>query len=74
MSDKNPPAKRIRLGLVTASVWKNEGTDRPFYTVTLQVAYKDANGTWQNGDNFNADQLLNAAWCLQKANDFIASQ
>lgn len=70
----NAPVKKIRLGLVTASVWKNEGTDRPFYTVTLQVAYKDADGSWKNGENFNADQLLNAAWCLQKANTWIADQ
>lgn len=70
----NAPAKKIRLGLVTATVWKNDGLEKPFYTVTLQVAYKDGDGSWKNGDNLNADQLLNAAWCLQKANDFIASQ
>lgn len=70
----NAPAKKIRLGLVTATVWKNDGTERPFYTTQLSVAYKDADGTWQNGDNLNADQLLNAAWCLQKANDWISTQ
>lgn len=71
---KNAPVKKIRLGLVTCAIWKNEITDKPFYTVTLQVAYKDNDGNWQNGDTLNADQLLNAAWCLQKANDFISQQ
>lgn len=70
----NAPVKKFKIGLVTAAIWKNEAGDKTFYTVTLQVGYKDAEGKWQSGDNLNADQLLNAAWCLTKCNSWIAEQ
>jgi hypothetical protein len=70
----NAPAKKFRLGLVTVTVWKNEGQEKPFYTAQLSRSYKDADGSWKNGDNLNADDLLNAAWCLTKANTWIADQ
>ena len=70
----NAPVKKFRLGLVTCTVWKNEGAEKPFYTAQVARSYKDAEGNWKSGDNLNADDLLNAAWCLQKANDYITSQ
>ena len=70
----NAPAKKIRIGFVTATVWKNENDGKSFYTVVLSRSYKDNDGNWQNGDSLNQDDLLNAAWTLQKANDWIANQ
>jgi len=72
--DKRAPVRRIRIGQVTASVWKNDGSERAFYTVTLQRSYKDGDGTWKNGDNFNHDDLLNAAKVLERAESWICSQ
>lgn len=73
MSDK-APVRKFRLGGVTASVWKNEGAERAFYTVTIQRAYKDTDGNWKNTDSFNSDDLLNASYVLRKAGDWIMNQ
>jgi hypothetical protein len=70
----NAPVKKLRIGLVTATVWKNEGQEKPFYTVQLQRQYKDAEGNWKAGDNLNHDDLLNAARVLTRAEAWIAEQ
>lgn len=70
----NAPAKRIRLGYVTATIWKNDGTNAAFYTVELQRSYKDDDGTIKNTSSMNHADLPGAVWCLQKATDWIANQ
>ena len=70
----NQPAKKFRLGYVSATVWKNEGTERPFYTVDVSRSYKDADGNIQNTNALNAADCLNAAFLLQKANNWIMDQ
>ncbi len=70
----NAPVKKYRIGLVTATIWKNDGQDKPFYTVQLSRAYKDNEGKWQAGDNLNHDDLLNASKVLMRAEAWIAEQ
>lgn len=70
----NSPVKKIRIGYVTATVWKNETADKPFYTVQLAVNYKDAEGNWKAGDNLTHSDLLNAAKVLERAESWIAAQ
>lgn len=70
----NAPEKKFRIGYITANVWKNDGTDRPFYTVDVQRTYKDGDGNLQNTSSLNAADLLNAAFLLQKANNWILEQ
>lgn len=67
------PVKRFRIGNLTASVWKNEGQERAFYTVDIQRSYKDGD-EWKNTTSLNASDLLNAAFLLQKANNWIMEQ
>lgn len=73
MADK--PANKFRIGLVTATIWKNtaEG-DLVFYTVNLQNSYRDGEGKWVPTDNFKAHELLNAAKVLERAEAWIAEQ
>ena len=70
----NAPAKKFRIGFLTAAVWKNDGQDRPFYTVDLTRSYKDKDGEYQNGTSLNHADLLNGAHLLQKANAWIMEQ
>jgi len=72
MSDD--PVKRIRIGLVTATVWKNETADKPFYSVQVSRAFRDKDGAWQNSDSFNHDDILNAVKVLERAETYIAAQ
>lgn len=67
------PVQKFSVGGVTANVWKNEKDDRTFYTVDLQRRYKDGN-EWKSTTSLNAGDLLNAAKCLQRAEEWIAKQ
>jgi hypothetical protein len=70
----NAPAKKFRVGYVTATIWKNEVTDRPFFTVEVARTYKDAEGNLKNTPSLNHDDLLNAAKLLTRAEAWIAEQ
>ncbi|MGI1661365.1 hypothetical protein ACRDNQ_03905 [Palleronia sp. KMU-117] len=73
MSDK--PAHKVRIGLITATIWKNEPENgTPFYTVQLQRTYKNGAGEWKSSDTLNHDDLLNASKVLQRAEGWIAAQ
>ena len=39
---KNPPAAKIRVGLITASIWENTNEKGTFHNVTFERRYKDA--------------------------------
>lgn len=59
------PVKKLRVGNVTAAIWKNDDT---FYSVTLQKSYKQ-DDEWKNTDSLNHGDLLNAAKALQRAEE-----
>lgn len=68
----NQPAAKFRLGYVTATVWKNQGTgDREFFSVEVSKAYKDGD-EWKDTSSLGAGDLLNAVKCLERAEQFIA--
>lgn len=70
----NAPAKKLRIGYVTATIWKNEGNDRPFYTVEVARTYKDESGALQNTSSLNHADLLNAVKLLERAEHWIGQQ
>ena len=72
MSD-NAPVKRFRIGFVTASIFKNEGPDRNFYSVTLQRSWKDED-EWKNGGSMGHADLRNASKVLERAEHWISCQ
>jgi hypothetical protein len=67
---KTPPAAKFRIGLVTATVWKNDA----FYSVNLSRSYKDDDGNWQETDGLGQSDLLNAVKVLERAEAYIAGQ
>lgn len=72
MSDK--PAKKFRIGFLTATVWKNETADNnAFYTVELTRRYK-SEGEWHDGNGLGHADLLNAVRMLTRAEAWIAEQ
>ncbi|WP_300030591.1 hypothetical protein [uncultured Roseobacter sp.] len=64
------PAHKLRLGLITATIWDNDG----FHSVDLSRAYKNAEGQWQNTTSFAQSDLLNLAKCAERAEIWIARQ
>ena len=67
---KTPPAMKIRVGLITASIWQNETEKGTFHNVTFDRRYKDAEGNWHSSSSYNADDLL----ALAKAADLAHSE
>ena len=58
---KNPPAAKVRVGLITASIWENTNDKGTFHNVTFERRYKDAQGNWQSSHSYNAGDLLDLA-------------
>ena len=68
----NQPAAKFRLGYVTATVWKNQGTgDREFFSVEVSKSYKDGD-EWKDTSSLGQGDILNAVKCLERAEQFIA--
>ncbi|HUN98506.1 MAG TPA: hypothetical protein VMU69_20025 [Bradyrhizobium sp.] len=61
---KNPPAAKVRVGLITASIWENKTEKGTFYNVSFDRRYKDGD-EWKSSNSYNADDLL----ALAKAAD-----
>jgi len=64
------PAQKLRLGLITATIWDNDG----FYSVDLSRSYKNAQGEWNNSTSFGHADLLNLSKLAQRAENWIAGQ
>lgn len=64
------PAYKFRLGLITATIWDNDG----FCSVDMARSYKNSEGDWQNTTSFAHADLLNVSKCAERAENWIARQ
>ena len=64
------PAYKFRLGLITATIWDNDG----FYSVDLSRSYKNGDGQWQSTASYGYADLLNVAKSAERAKNWIARQ
>lgn len=73
--DVRRPAKKLRAGALSATIWKNavQKDGRPFETHSVVIArgYKNKQGEWQNSSSFRAQDLPQAALLLQEAYKFL---
>lgn len=72
---KNIPEKKFSTGVITATVWQNQGRGKNgevvgFRTVSFQRSYKDKKGVWQNSSSLRINDLPKAALVLQKAYEY----
>jgi hypothetical protein len=65
----NLPAHKIRMGLITATIWKNDG----HYSVDIARSYR-AEEEWKSTTGFFHADLLNLAKCVERAEVWIARQ
>jgi hypothetical protein len=63
------PSHKLKIGLVTATVWKNDG----FYSVEITRGYK-TEGEWKSSSSLGQGDLLNAAKCAERAEIWINRQ
>ena len=66
---KNPPVAKVRVGLITASIWENKTDKGNFYNVTFERRYKDGD-QWKSSHSYNTGDLLE----LAKAADLAHTQ
>lgn len=76
MESRNVPEKKFSTGVITATVWQNQGKGRNgetvgYRTVSLQRRYKDRNGAWQTANSFRVNDLPKAALVLEKAYEYL---
>lgn len=64
-SNAAPPIGKIRVGLITASIWQRESEGRTFHSVSFERRYRDAEGNWQTAHTYDSGDLL----ALAKASD-----
>ena len=58
----NKPVSRVRVGQIEASIWRNEGRNGSYHTVSFERRFKDAgSGDWRSLKSFRASDLLNLA-------------
>ena len=74
--EKNTPEKKFSTGVITATVWQNQGKSRngeivAYRTVSLQRRYKDKSGVWQTANSFRVNDLPKAALVLEKAYEYL---
>ena len=70
----NKPAFKASFGLLSVTVWRNEGERTTYYSADIVRNYKDAKGEWATTSSFNHDDLLNVAKLAERAESFIANQ
>lgn len=57
---------------ITASVFTNKTDDgKPYFSVSVQKAYKADDDSWQTSSNFTRDELPRLAHVVAKAQAFV---
>lgn len=67
----NPPVAKIRVGLVTASIWERKTENGTFYNVTFERRYRDAEGNWGTAHGYDTGDLLALAKAVDLAHTRI---
>jgi hypothetical protein len=73
MPEKTKPIAQVSVGAVTAAVWRNATRDKPLYTASFNVRYKDKDGEWKTTNSYDQAHLLELAKCADLAYDKIAA-
>lgn len=77
VNQKSQPEKRIKVGPISATIWKNSqsakgGKEFDFYSVTLDRNYTDDSGSWKATNSYRLTDLPKAALALNKAFEYLA--
>ena len=62
---KAAPVDKVRVDLISASIWKNKTDKGTFYNVTFESRYRDGEGNWKSSHSYTSNDLL----ALAKAAD-----
>jgi hypothetical protein len=73
---KKRPDKELRIGLVRAAIWRNDGDNGVWYNVKFERLYKDKEGdeSWKSSASFGRDDLLVLRKVADQAHTWIVEQ
>ena len=57
----NPPIAKVRVGLITASIWERSTENGAFYSVSFERRYRDGEGNWKSSHSYDTQDLLSLA-------------
>ncbi len=63
---------QFRIGLVTASIFENEGPNRPFHTVTITRTYRNGED-WGHTNSFSHADLPLVERLVRRCESWIAA-
>ena len=66
------PVAKLRIGLLSASIWERITDNGTFFSVTFERRYRDANGDWHSTQSFDKSNLLSLAKLADQADSEIA--
>lgn len=66
-----PPVAKVRVGLITASLWKRDTERGAFYSATFERRYRTEGGEWRSTRSFGETDLLALAKTVDLAYDAI---
>ena len=73
MTQSNKPVKVYHIGLVSCSIFCNEGESKLFHSVQLHRRYKDGDD-WKSSTALSLSDLPTAQKLLGLAFDYVAEQ
>jgi hypothetical protein len=74
-SAQNKPVQTIRYGSVKATIWRNDGEQGAFYTVTVSRSWRDkTTNEWHDSSSFHFKDLPHLAKAVSDAHSWIAWQ
>ena len=73
-TSKDQPAHKLKLGALSAAIWKTETAKGPVFNVTFQRAYRDGNDEWKSSTSFGRNNLLPLGLLAGRAFEWITSQ
>lgn len=68
---KTKPVAEIRLATIRAAIWRNEGRNSRWYSVTLERSYRDGEDEFKSTTSFGRDDLLTVAKVVDLAHSRI---
>ena len=77
--ENNKPETKIKVGAISASVWKRTHTSKDGQSfdrrqVTIDRVYKDKEGNWKNATSFELNDIPKAILALQEAYALLAKR
>ncbi|MEM9238474.1 MAG: hypothetical protein AAGB07_00735 [Pseudomonadota bacterium] len=64
---KQRPQETLREGSLKAAIWRNEGENGPYHSVTVSRTYKDRDGNLQDTQSFRPKDLLGLSELARRA-------